>query len=119
MVPSRGRAHRSCSTLFLFRPLLFAADPETAHAAAFKALDTAARLGIAQTFAPKLPADPATVMGITFPNRVGLAAVSTRMPSTVGTVDARLRFHRSGNGHATAPVRESQPRLFRSPRRRR
>src|SRR3982751_1060178 len=58
----------------LFRPLLFAADPEAAHAVTFKALDTAARLGIAQALAPKLPARPVTVMGITFPNRVGLAA---------------------------------------------
>ena len=32
----------------LFRPLLFAADPEVAHQIAFRALDSAAAFGIAQ-----------------------------------------------------------------------
>src|SRR5437660_909075 len=58
----------------LFRPLLFAADPEAAHSTTFAALDAAARLGLARAFTPRLPADPVTVMGIAFPNRVGLAA---------------------------------------------
>ena len=58
----------------LFRPLLFAADPELAHAVALKGLDAAARLGIAQLAAPRVASSPVDVMGRRFPNRVGLAA---------------------------------------------
>jgi len=56
------------------RPFLFALDPETAHELAFAGLDRAAQFGLAQLFAAGTTATPVTVMGITFPNRVGLAA---------------------------------------------
>jgi dihydroorotate dehydrogenase len=58
----------------LFRPLLFAADAETAHTLVFTALDNAARMGAARLLAPRLPDAPVNAMGITFPNPVGLAA---------------------------------------------
>ena len=59
----------------LFRPILFALDPERAHHAAFAALDAQAALGLARVWAGQLPAaKPVEVMGISFPNRVGLAA---------------------------------------------
>lgn len=59
----------------LFRPILFALDPERAHHAAFAALDAQAALGLARVWAGQLPAsEPVTVMGLHFPNRVGLAA---------------------------------------------
>ena len=58
----------------LFRPLLFALDPEAAHDATFKGLDVAAKLGLASLVLPRPPASPATVMGLEFPNRVGVAA---------------------------------------------
>jgi len=54
------------------RPFLFALDAETAHDVAFATLDRLARAGIAR--APQLPQSPVTVMGLAFPNRVGLAA---------------------------------------------
>jgi len=57
-----------------FRPALFALDPETAHDAAFRSLDLAARCGVAGLVLPRVPASPATVMGLAFPNRVGVAA---------------------------------------------
>ena len=98
----------------LFRPLLFAADPETAHAAAFKALDTAARLGIAQTFAPKLPADPATVMGITFPNRVGLAAgLDKNAEHLLGLSTLGFGFIEAGTVTPRPQPGNPRPRLFR------
>ena len=56
------------------RPFLFALDPETAHNVTFAGLDQATRFGVAGLFAPKVSATPVSVMGITFPNRVGLAA---------------------------------------------
>src|SRR5437762_1602801 len=58
----------------LFRPLLFALDPETAHELTLACLDAAASLGVAQLAAPRVPASPVKAMGITFPNRIGLAA---------------------------------------------
>ena len=59
----------------LFRPILFALDPERAHHAAFAALDVQATLGLARVWAGYLPvAKPVTVMGLNFSNPVGLAA---------------------------------------------
>lgn len=57
----------------LARPLLFAIDPEAAHNLTLPALRRAAALGLTASIA-KPPSDPRTVMGITFPNPVGLAA---------------------------------------------
>ena len=59
----------------LFRPILFALDPERAHHAAFAALDAQAALGLTRVWAGQLPVGkPVKVMGLSFPNRVGLAA---------------------------------------------
>jgi dihydroorotate dehydrogenase len=58
----------------LFRPLLFALEPEAAHDATFAALDAAAKLGVAPVVFPRAPTAPVTVMGLAFPNRVGVAA---------------------------------------------
>jgi dihydroorotate dehydrogenase len=100
----------------LFRPLLFAADPETAHAATFKALDTAARLGIAQALAPKVPADPVTVMGITFPNRVGLAAgLDKNAEHLVGLSTLGFGFIEAGTVTPRPQPGNPKPRLFRLP----
>ena len=117
MVPSRRRANRSMIDLYsLFRPLLFAADPETAHAATFKALDTAARLGIAQALAPKVPADPVTVMGITFPNRVGLAAgLDKNAEHLVGLSTLGFGFIEAGTVTPRPQPGNPKPRLFRLP----
>lgn len=58
----------------LLRPLLFALDPETAHRATLQTLKALERAG----FAPAAPAAPGgcerRVMGIAFPNPVGVAA---------------------------------------------
>lgn len=55
------------------RPLLFAMDPEAAHDLTLSLLQRAADTGITRMLA-RVPPDPRTVMGITFPNPVGLAA---------------------------------------------
>jgi dihydroorotate dehydrogenase len=57
----------------LARPLLFALDPETAHNATLPALRRAEAAGLLRHHARPAP-DPRTVMGISFPNPVGLAA---------------------------------------------
>ena len=40
----------------LFRPMLFALDPEIAHDVAFSSLDIAARCGVARMVLPSVPA---------------------------------------------------------------
>ena len=57
----------------LARPLLFSLDPEAAHNLTLPALRRAAELGLTGMVRKPKP-DPRTVMGITFPNPVGLAA---------------------------------------------
>ena len=56
------------------RPLLFALDPERAHGLSLKSLDVLARLGAASLAATRAPRVPVRVMGLDFPNPVGLAA---------------------------------------------
>lgn len=58
----------------LARPLLFALEPERAHDIALRCLDIAAGLGIAGSVAGRTTSTPTTVMGLSFPNPVGLAA---------------------------------------------
>ena len=57
----------------LVRPALFSLDPEAAHNLTLPMLRRAAALGLTGAFRKPRP-DPRTVMGITFPNPVGLAA---------------------------------------------
>lgn len=57
----------------LVRPLLFSLDPETVHHLTLPLLQKAARLGLTR-FLQRPKTDPCTIMGIDFPNRVGLAA---------------------------------------------
>lgn len=56
------------------RPLLFALDPERAHALTLGALDALAAVGIARHLMPAPVDDPIELMGLRFRNRVGLAA---------------------------------------------
>lgn len=58
----------------LLRPLLFQLDPETAHNLTLSALARLERLGLLKLIAPKVPPLPVRVMGLGFPNPVGLAA---------------------------------------------
>jgi dihydroorotate dehydrogenase len=58
----------------LVRPLLFQLDPERAHRGAMHALEFAHRAGLTGLIARRPPASPRKVMGLEFPNPVGLAA---------------------------------------------
>ena len=57
----------------LARPLLFSLDPETAHRLTMPLLRRASGLGMTRFLATPAP-DPRSVMGINFPNPVGMAA---------------------------------------------
>lgn len=58
----------------LTRRLLFRLDPETAHAVTLNMLALICRGPVARRLAGRVPAAPHRVMGIDFPNPVGLAA---------------------------------------------
>jgi dihydroorotate dehydrogenase len=98
----------------LVRPLLFSLDPEAAHDLAFGSLDVAARFHLARLALPRVPDDPVEVMGLRFPNRVGLAA---GLDKNAEHVDGLAAF---GFGHiecGTVTPRPQpgnpKPRLFR------
>jgi dihydroorotate dehydrogenase len=56
------------------RPLLFQLDPEVAHGATMRTLELAHRSGLQGLIAGSPPLSPRKVMGLDFPNPVGLAA---------------------------------------------
>ena len=58
----------------LIRKALFSLDPETAHGLGMSGVSFMHRAGIACLIARPIPPDPVKVMGLTFPNPVGLAA---------------------------------------------
>ncbi len=98
----------------LFRPLLFAADPERAHEIAFAGLDAAARTGLAQLAAPRLPASPVDVMGIRFPNRVGLAAgLDKNAKHLAGLATLGFGFLEAGTVTPRPQPGNPRPRMFR------
>jgi dihydroorotate dehydrogenase len=98
----------------LFRPLLFAADPELAHEVALRGLDAAARVGLAQLTAPRLPASPVDAMGIRFPNRVGLAAgLDKNAEHLAGLATLGFGFIEAGTVTPRAQPGNPRPRMFR------
>ena len=58
----------------LIRPVLFQFDPETAHHLGLAALRLSAKLGPFNPMRQTMVGHPRTVMGLEFPNPVGLAA---------------------------------------------
>lgn len=100
----------------LLRPALFALDPETAHHATLDALRTAHCLGTLQFIVKRPASDPRTVMGLTFPNPIGLAA---GLDKNGGYIDplAALGFGFLEIGTVTPRPQPGnpKPRLFRLP----
>ncbi len=58
----------------LLRKALFTLDAETSHDFSLDMLGAAERLRLLNLFAPKIPSDPVSLLGLTFDNPVGLAA---------------------------------------------
>jgi dihydroorotate dehydrogenase len=100
----------------LFRPLLFALDPETAHDAVFAGLDAAAACGVAQLVAPRVTASPVEVMGLSFPNRVGLAAGLDKNAAHIdGLATLGFGFIECGTVTPRPQPGNPKPRMFRLP----
>lgn len=99
----------------LARPLLFSLDPERAHNLTLPALRRAAAMGWTG-FVKKPKPDPRTVMGITFPNPVGLAAGLDKDGAYIDGL-AALGFGSIEIGTVTprAQPGNPRPRMFRLP----
>lgn len=101
----------------LARPLLFALDAESAHDLTLPALCRAAALGLTGMIR-KPDADPRTVMGITFPNPVGLAAGLDKDGAYIdGLAALGFGFIEIGTVTPRAQPGNPKPRMFRIPAR--
>src|SRR5437762_14219826 len=100
----------------LFRPLLFKLDPGTAHGLAFAGLDAAAAIGAARIFGPHATPSPIEVMGLEFPNRVGLAAGLDKNALHIdGLASLGFGFIECGTVTPRAQPGNPKPRMFRVP----
>jgi len=98
----------------LLRPLLFTLDPETAHHATLDALKTAHNLGLLCAKHPA--ANPRTVMGLTFPNPVGLAAGLDKNGEYIDALAAQgFGFIEIGTITPRPQPGNPKPRMFRLP----
>ncbi|MGZ3253055.1 MAG: quinone-dependent dihydroorotate dehydrogenase, partial [Burkholderiaceae bacterium] len=99
----------------LTRPLLFLLDPEAAHNLTLPALKRAAACGLTKAIT-KPAADPRQVMGLTFPNPVGLAAGLDKDGAYIDGL-AALGFGSIEVGTVTprAQPGNPKPRMFRLP----
>jgi len=100
----------------LFRPLFFILPPEMAHHLTLRTLDICYQLKLTKLFLGKIPHLPCTVMGLDFPNPVGLAAgmdkngeyIDSLATLGFGFIEVGTVTPRSQPGHLP-------PRLFRLP----
>jgi dihydroorotate dehydrogenase, subfamily 2 len=100
----------------LFRPLLFATDPEFAHDLVLRALDAAARAGLARAEAAAPATTPVSIMGIRFPNRVGLAAGLDKNAAHLrGLATLGFGFLEAGTVTPRSQPGNPRPRMFRLP----
>ncbi|XKE44250.1 quinone-dependent dihydroorotate dehydrogenase [Halomonas organivorans] len=99
----------------LARSLLFRLDAEKAHGLALSALDLADRLGLARALGSRVE-DPVELMGLRFPNRVGLAAGLDKNADHLDALGA-LGFGFVEVGTVTPKPQDGnpRPRLFRLP----
>ena len=100
----------------LIRKALFSLDPETAHGLGMSGVSFMHRAGIACLIARPIPPDPVKVMGLTFPNPVGLAAGLDKNGEYVDAL-AALGFGSIEIGTVTPRPQPGnpKPRMFRIP----
>jgi dihydroorotate dehydrogenase len=101
----------------LVRPLLFALEAEAAHHFTLRALNALDALGLAPAAAPSSAGCACSVMGIRFPNPVGLAAGLDKNGEYLDAL-ARLGFGFIEIGTVTPRPQPGnpRPRMFRLPR---
>jgi len=100
----------------LAKPLLFRLDPEIAHNLTMAGLRHAHRLGLLKSFLPNVPDLPKTVMGLNFPNPVGLAAGLDKNGEAIDALAAfGFGFIEVGAVTPRPQPGNPKPRLFRLP----
>ncbi|BDD94634.1 dihydroorotate dehydrogenase (quinone) [Pandoraea sp. NE5] len=100
----------------LARRALFCLDAEQAHHLTLATLRSAASLGLAGLIGQTLPEDPRTVMGIRFPNPVGLAAGLDKDGSCIdGLAALGFGFVEVGTVTPRPQPGNPKPRIFRLP----
>lgn len=100
----------------LIRPLLFQFDAEKAHHFTLNSLNIAYRLGISGLLAGPKVEDPIEIMGICFPNRVGLAAGLDKNGEYIDALAALgFGFVEIGTVTPRPQPGNPKPRLFRLP----
>lgn len=98
----------------LIRPALFALPPETAHHVTFSNLKMLRRLGLLKHLFGQSVVDKTTVMGIEFPNPVGLAAGLDKDAAYVSELGAMgFGFLEVGTVTPKPQAGNPQPRMFR------
>src|SRR6266481_8231351 len=102
----------------LLRPLLFSLDPETAHRLAIELLRAASHFDLAlrmlSFFQP--PSKPKTLLGLNFPNPIGLAAGLDKNGVAIPAWAALgFGFVEIGTVTAKAQPGNPEPRIFRLP----
>jgi dihydroorotate dehydrogenase len=100
----------------LARPFLFSIDAEAAHNLTLPSLKNAAAFGLTKVI-PKPASDPREVMGITFPNPVGLAAGLDKDGAYIdGLAALGFGFIEIGTVTPRAQPGNPKPRMFRLPK---
>lgn len=100
----------------VIRNLLFRLPPEQAHDMALSGLDVARKLGLLSAFSPKIDALPVNVMGLDFPNPVGLAAGLDKNADHLDALGALgFGFIEVGTVTPRAQPGNPKPRMFRLP----
>ena len=100
----------------VIRNLLFRFPPEQAHNLALGSLDVAQKLGLLSAFSPKIDALPVNVMGLDFPNPVGLAAGLDKNADHLDALGALgFGFIEVGTVTPRAQPGNPKPRMFRLP----
>ncbi len=113
----RVRKTLGCSALFqLARPLLFALDPERVHELTLEGLQRAHDLGATRLMRVPLAGEPVTVMGLNFPNPVGLAAGLDKNGAHIDAFgDMGFGFIEVGTVTPRPQPGNPRPRMFRLP----
>lgn len=102
------------NTYALVRPLLFQCDAESVHDFTLKSLKTAERLGALKLYPAPPVCRPRQVMGITFPNPVGLAAGLDKNAAVIdGMAALGFGFIEVGTVTPRPQPGNPKPRLFR------
>jgi len=100
----------------IFLKLLFLLPPETAHHFTLTSLSILSKLGILGLFTPQNLSEPVTVMGIEFPNKIGLAAGLDKDGEHIQSLsDLGFGFIEIGTVTPRPQPGNPAPRLFRLP----